>query len=416
MTDLATRPVETDETQTATYVPSRWQIALASDWVRTLALLVSWHLVLIVIAVLFQNSQVLNQYGYPKVLSPEPTLLSHMFRFDATYYIDIVNSGYDVLNKPYNAAFYPMFPMVVWVVHKITFGQLGILGSALVVNVLASWIATTALLKIARHFFSNKTAQWLTVALFLTAPAAFFLHVMYSEALFCALGFWAYLFALRRQWVRMGLCLMPLTASRITAVLFVVLCLLEFCRAKHWRLRDVLSWHLLWFPMAFVGLGGYMLYLQIVTEDPTANIRGHRMWPYQIFNPNIFSTISREITATTNALWHGPLNTENLVNHILPLTALIVLGAVSCYLIYALRGAGVPLGAFGLVSIVMLTLNSNIVSVHRYVLPCIGIYLGLVLLTERRPVLRPLVYGLMFVHTLVFAFIYSMFISGSWSA
>jgi hypothetical protein len=239
---------------------------------------------------------------------------------------------------------------------------------------------------------------------------------MYSEALFCALGFWAYLFALRRQWVRMGLCLMPLTASRITAVLFVVLCLLEFFRAKNWRPRDLLSRHLLWFPAAFVGLGGYMLYLQVVAGDPTANIRGHRMWPYHVFNPNIFGTISREATATANALWHGPLNTDNLISHILPLTALIVLAAVSGYLLYALRGDGVPLGVFGLVSIVMLVLNSNIISVHRYVLPCLGIYLGLVLLTERRPGLKPLVYGLMFTHTLVFAFLYSMFIAGTWSA
>ena len=39
---------------------------------------------------------------------------------------------------------------------------------------------------------------------FRSAPAAFFLHSFYSEAVFCALGFWAYLFALRRQWLWMG--------------------------------------------------------------------------------------------------------------------------------------------------------------------------------------------------------------------
>src|SRR5262249_5360848 len=147
------------------------------------------------------------------------------------------------------------FPMATWLVYKVTFGQLGILGAGLVVNGLASWLAATALLKISRNFVSTRAAQWLTVGLFLTAPAAYFLHVMYSEALFCALGFWAYLFALRRQWTFMGLCLIPLTASRITAALFVVLCLVEFARAKEWRPRAILSWQLLWFPAAFAGLG-----------------------------------------------------------------------------------------------------------------------------------------------------------------
>jgi hypothetical protein len=88
----------------------------------------------------------------------------------------------------------------------------------------------------------------------LTAPTAFFLHSFYSEAVFCALGFWTYLFALRRQLAWMGLRLIPMTASRVAAVLFVGLCFLEFPRSKEWQLPAALSWLVLWFPAAFAGL------------------------------------------------------------------------------------------------------------------------------------------------------------------
>lgn len=384
-----------------------------NDWTKALTAVVAWHVVLSVIAYLFQGSQHLN-YAYPPDISPDPTPLSHMYRFDGLYYVDIVANGYDLRNKPWLAAFYPMFPMATWVVHKITFAQLGILGAGLVVNVLASWPAVVALLRITRHFVADKALHWLAPALLLSAPSAYFLHVMYSEALFCAIAFWAYLFALRRQWVPMGLLLMPLTASRITAALFVGLCLLEFLRSRDWR--RVWSWHLLWFPAAFTGLGGYWLFLWRTAGNPFANFAGHRMWPYQVFDPNIFATWGREIAAATRAVRYGPIHAVHLVDHVLPLIALTVVLAVSVYVVVELRGEGVPLAVFGLAAVVMLSLNSNLVSVHRYVLPLVVVYVGLTVLFDRRRAARPVVYGLLFTHTLVFGFLYAMFISGNWSA
>ncbi|NUT99501.1 MAG: hypothetical protein HOY78_46580, partial [Saccharothrix sp.] len=71
---------------------------------------------------------------------------------------------------------------------------------------------------------------------------------------------------------------------------------------------------------------------------------------------------------------------------------------------------------FGVAAAVMLSLNSNLVSVHRYVLPLLVVYVGLTVLFARRPVARPVVFGLLFTHMLAFGFLYSMFVSGNWSA
>jgi hypothetical protein len=422
MTDLATEramkpaAVPADDSSPG----SRWQRVLASDWTKTFAMAAAFHVVLTAIAVLFQNALPSYQPGNPtNILGNDLTLLSHTFRWDSQHFSGILQGQYTDPATPWKAAFYPLFPATVGLVQAITFGKLGVLAAGFLVNFVASWLAATALLKITRHFVSSTWAPWLAVTAFLTAPTAYFLHAFYSEAIFCALGFWAYRFALRRQWVWMGLCLIPITATRITSVLFIGLCLLEFFRAKEWKLRGLLTWNLLWFPAGFLGFAGYALYLKLATGDALGMFHAYaygEQWPYHKSNPNFPLTIARELKTSASAFFNSPgAGWEPMVNHLIPMTALAVLLIASGYVFYIHRSAGIPLAAFGVVSIVMFTLNSNLVSVHRYVLPCLVIYIAMATAAERSARLKPVMYGLMFTHAAVLMFLYSLFLSGVWS-
>ncbi|MGW4111712.1 mannosyltransferase family protein [Actinosynnema sp. NPDC004786] len=398
--------------------PSRARRALSSDWARTFALVFAWHAVLTAVAVLFQGALPVDE-GYPvRVLGPDATLLSHTFRWDSESFGNIADGGYVDPRAPWLTAFYPVFPLLVWLVQAATFGLLGPLAAGMAVNGVATWLAATALLRIARHFPLRESAAWLVVVAFLTAPAAFFLHAFYSEAVFCALGFWAYLFALRRRWGWMALCLVPLTATRITAALFVGLCALEFFRSREWRPRGLLSWRLLLFPAAFLGFALYALHLWLVKDDALAMMHaydGVASWAYHVLNPNIVATLSDEVSTSWRALASGHPDGWQLMSHILPLTGLAVLVAASVYVVVALRRDGLPLAGFGLASFVMLTLNSNVVSVHRYLVPCLVIYLAMVLAAERRPALRPVLHGSLYASTLVQGSIYLLFVAGFWA-
>ncbi|RKT52998.1 mannosyltransferase family protein [Saccharothrix australiensis] len=414
MTDLIT-PTATTAPSAG---PARRRSPLTSDWARAFALVFAWHAVLTAVAVLFQGTLPIGE-GYPvKVLGPDATLLSHTYRWDSENFHQIANGGYANEATPWVHAFYPFFPFCVWLLETITFGKLGFLAVGMIVNGIASWCAATALLKIARHFVTGERAAWLTVAAFLTAPTAFFLHGFYSEAVFCALGFWAFLFALRRQWVWMGLCLIPLTATRITAVLFVGLCFLEFFRSRDWKLRGLLSWHLLWFPAAGLGVVAYAVVLQVVTGDPLAMFHAYdtvSTWGYHVTNFNIPGTLATEVSASWEALASGRPNNWQVLSHLLPLVGLVVLLASSVYVFVALRKDGIPLAAFGLASFVMFTLNSNVVSVHRYLLPCLVIYVAMVLAAQRRRALRPVLYGWLYTTTLVQAAVFLFFVAGIWA-
>src|SRR5690606_32700962 len=98
-----------------------------------------------------------------------------------------------------------------------------------------------ALMRIVAHFKASRHQQFIAVAAFLCFPSAFFLHTFYTEALFIALAFWAYLFALQRKWWAMGILLAVLTASRLPSVLFVALCGLEYLRSYSWNIRQAFN-------------------------------------------------------------------------------------------------------------------------------------------------------------------------------
>lgn len=397
----------------------RWPAWLTGDFAKLLAVVVGWHIALVGLAQLFgPSTPVVPGRGVPDTgLGSTWSLLAHTYRWDSVWYGELAQHGYGSSFEQVRA-FYPVFPGAVWLVQTASFGLLGVLAAGLVVNLVSTWLAAVALLKIGRHFFSERGAR-LVVAAFLTAPTAYFLHSFYTEAIFCALGFWAYLFALRRQWLWMGLVLIPVTATRITAAVFVGLCFLEFWRSKEWKLRGLLSWPVLWFPAAFAGLGAHLLHLKLVTGNAMAGFDPAMMekyWPYHRLDPDVVSTgwITTK-TALLAMFGNLPMNEWHLINYVLPFVGLVLLFASSVYVLFALRGKGVPLALFGLASMVMLTINSNVVSVHRYLLPCLVMYIALVMIGERRPQLRVGVNLVLYANSLICAVMFIRFTGGAWT-
>jgi hypothetical protein len=298
--------------------------------------------------------------------------------WDAGWYEHILAGGY--FDNPAAPVFYPLFPLCVWLLQHMTFHAVPDAVLGLAINSVALWLALVALYRIARKFVDGH--EWLVILLFLTAPAAFFMHMFYSESLFCALAFWAYWFALERRWLPMAGLLAFLTASRLPAILFVGLCALEYWRAHQWSLKktftDKTVLLLLLAPLGFLGYGlflyvvrGDFLYMFHAYKTPM----GRANWPYHSFDPDLFRTVYRAVDfAFTSLTKHGHLEFTTIA----PVTALAILAAASIYAVRA-RGDGalLPLGIFGLAAFIMFTINGNVVSVHRYVLPCIIVYLAL---------------------------------------
>jgi len=318
-------------------------------------------------------------------------ILDHTLNWDAGWYAIIIDDHYQTV--PVSAVFYPLFPLLVSTLHFISFELISIPLSGQIINTVSVWLALVALLKISKELLGSSNKYWL-VALFLSAPAAFFLHAFYSEAVFVALAFLAYLFALRRNWLGVGILLAILTSSRLPAILIIGLCGLEYLRSYSWNIKKALNKNILYFLLAPIGFIAYAIYLYVTQQNAFAMFTAYSLendWGYQIFNPNIVETIARggyQIARAAASL--RPFDNDLIIGNLFPFISLLVLGLASLYLIFRAKNKFLPLGIIGLLSIVMFTLNNNLVSVHRYVLPCLTIYIAFVLFAKgkfKKPVL-----------------------------
>lgn len=360
-----------------------------SDFGVALGITLLWQLVMTFIGVLIQYAFV-PHFVHPGSINLSAfTPLFHTGIWDGGWFQQIANNLYH--GNPAEPAFYPLFPFSARLVRLLFLNHISLLGAGLLFNTLCLWFGLTALLKTAKLLYANhlESVGW-TIALFLSFPAAFFLHQFYSEAVFVAFGFWAYYFALIRHWRAAAICLGILTGARITAVLFIVLVGLEFWRSHAWSLKKTLrNPQVLWFALAPVGFLAYGLYLKLARGDFLAMFHAYRAtndWVYQKFNPNIAHLLGHGAKVTvqcTLSHFHGCNLTDDLVNFILPFILLMIMVGLSIIAIIWLRGIYLPLGLMGLATFVMLTLNNNLVSVHRYLLPVLPIYFITVELMRR---------------------------------
>jgi len=374
---------------------------LLTDFGIALLITLAWKVVLLAIGFAIDS-----YYGNAS------SFLDHTMRWDAGWYLTIINGHYT--DNLASSAFYPLFPLLVYTVHFISFGMIDYSLAGQLVNTIAVWLALTAAIKLGRILLGERHRYWI-IGLMLTAPAAFFMHVFYGEAVFIALSFWAYYFALKRKWLAVGLLLGALTATRLPAILIVALCVLEYMRAYSWNLKRILNRNILFFLIAPAGFLLFSLYLLTVQGDAIGMFHAYKAtddWIYQVFNPNIIDTFARSIYQIVRVIGGlRPLDNVFAVNILIPTLSLITLGLSSLYLIVKHRQKMLPLGVVGILSAIMFTLNSNVVSVHRYVLPCLAVYVACALLFAA-PKKRIYLYVICALGVVVQILLYSLFVRG----
>jgi Gpi18-like mannosyltransferase len=368
----------------------------------------------LIIAVLWQIFMlmlgILLQILFSGKDSPEITMLSHMKNWDAGWYLTIMKDFYH--DVPGSSAFYPLYPLAVSLVNQLSLGVFGLVFSALLVNTISLWVALIALFKISESLGLAKY-KWVTVALFICSPTAFFMHAVYTEAFFSAIAFWSYYMALKRKWLWVGILLGLLTATRLPALLFVILALFEFFRAYDYKPKRILNKNILYFGLAPLGFIAYGAYLSIVKDNFFAMFNAYKEvpdWDYQQFSLNFFATLLEQVKEIYYmAIQPTTINAMTFVDPFLPFVGLAILFVLS---VFALKHKQfIPLGITGLVSIIFYTLNSNINSVHRYLLPSLTIYIVYVyiLKSSNKLIIKISLYGVLYIALSLQIVLYAMY-------
>ena len=350
------------------FQPAKFRAFWKNDIVACFIVALLWQLCLLFLGFLIDRHEHHNA-----------TLIGHTVRWDSNWYQAVIHDWYRT-NLP-SAAFYPLYPLTIWTTSL--FGLFDLATSAFIVNIICLWLIGIALVRIT-HLLIGEKYRYLPFFFLLVSPAAIFMHFFYTEALFLAIGSWAYLFALQKKWLFMSILLIGAVACRLPGILFFGLCFLEFCRIHNWDIRSILHKNVLYFLLPPLGFIGYGIYLYWTQRDFLGMFHAYTHttdWIYQKFNPDIFETLLRAAYQILRYfLGLRPFDYDLFINHLLPLSALGLLILSSLYFIFTAKKKFIPLGISGLIATILFTLNSNVVSVHRYVLPMFGIYLFLTLL------------------------------------
>lgn len=127
--------------------------------------------------------------GYPAETLTK--LIAQVKYLDVNWYLDIAQKGYwiDPTRLAQSVAFFPLFPLLIRGMHELTSMSFGL--SALVVQKLSAIAMFAALVWWVRGFAPLPHFSVVTLCtVFLTFhPAAIFLYVPYTEALFLSMGF-----------------------------------------------------------------------------------------------------------------------------------------------------------------------------------------------------------------------------------
>lgn len=231
--------------------------------------------------------------------------------WDVQHYLAIALNGYA---DPQNMAFFPGLPLVMRGVGAV--GVPMILGAALVSNA-SALAAALALDRLAGPFAA---IAWLI------APMAVFTVVPYTEALFCALGFWAWLMARRGRWPLAAVLAAAACTVRVSGLFLVAgLAVLALTggepagreqgiaggesgtseKAPVARLR-----HLAWLVIPCAVVAGFVIYLHGLTGSWQAwfgaqQAGWHRtfMSPWQGFQNTLFATHPEAWPAEPSRAW-----------------------------------------------------------------------------------------------------------------
>lgn len=300
-----------------------------------------------------------------------PSWLTKWASFDGVHYLTIMQRGY--LGTGLIQAFFPVFPLTVWLLAG-TPSISSLITTGLLLNfVLAIYLAWIAH-RLLRLDVADEAARWGVVSLFVF-PTSFFLAALYSETLYLALSLTALYWIRKHQWWGAAGLIMVAGATRITGVFLILALLAEWATSLNWqaaKLGRQLPKMLIIVGLASLGLVGYMAYLWWQFNDPLYFLHvqaefGAGRSESLITYPQVIWRYLKMLATVRPFDWKYYAIVGEFLAGVLPLLALFRWG----------RGLRLSYLMYGLACFLLPTLTGTFSSMPRYVLVVWPVFLGL---------------------------------------
>ena len=238
--------------------------------------------------------------------------------WDAGWYFQIVSTGYTNAPNDLGArdtVFFPLYPLTVKAVALIV-------PDTMLAGVLASNIFFCMALVILYKLIamrSDAQLAWRSIVVLAVFPFALFYSAMYTESLFLLTVVSAFYLGEQKKWGWAALMAALSSATRLAGVFTVVGLAMVYLEQIEFQWRRI-KYDILWLPLGFLGLAGFMLFLAAKFGSPwlfitNQNARGWAGWEQANILRNIQATVQGAIWPPQNLL-SGSFNAIALVNFI----------------------------------------------------------------------------------------------------
>ena len=302
----------------------------------------------------------------PDQFLPGHPSLDGWARWDAAHYIALARLGYSAENPSHDSGlgFLPLYSLLMRglvAISRVDRTDAAYAVAGIVIANLCFLIAVTLFAKLSGRILSGHTAVY-PVMLLCLMPYSFFLNAAYSESLFLVIVLSSLLLALDGRWLPAGAVAALATLTRLAG-----LALAPALLWGAWK-DGVRGWRLIATGLLpFAGFASYCLYTAIWHDDVLAYFTAQQNWggwdEHVRFYAELFFRHPKE------ALTGDPRHLIIMMNLTLGIVFLALLPLVW-------KRLPPPIAMFTIVTVIA-HLAATWVSLGRYLLPSIGIYLVL---------------------------------------
>jgi hypothetical protein len=323
----------------------------------------------------------------------EPLWLYVWTRWDGQWYLNIAYSGYGSI--PYDASFFPMYPMLAAGVRALT--MLPMAAAGLIVSYVSLTLGLVYFYKLSRLDFGRDVAVRAIVTLLLY-PTAFFLLAMYTESLVLFLTYAALYYARVGRWGLVAPIAFMAGLSKIMAVALVAALLFEalFGEANAPQAREGRGWRALLRPRALLsrvtrakvaallaapaGLLSYMVFLGWRYNDPFSFVHGLPV-RFARGTQSFFERSWQEISSWFAFGEGAPTGDWAKLGDFFALALLVVM------MVYVSRKIRFSYGVLALTFIALLVQSGDVTSLNRYILTIPPVFIGIAAALAEKPFL-----------------------------
>ncbi|MFA6511936.1 MAG: mannosyltransferase family protein [Patescibacteria group bacterium] len=306
-------------------------------------------------------------------------------QWDSAFYLFIAEHGYNYNGEGLsNIAFFPLYPMLMRISAPVLFGNYALAGW--LISIFSLFFALYYIKKLVDEFHPG-VSPTLVIAFLLIFPTAFFLNVVYTEALFLFLSVASLYYARKQSFALAGLIGVLAAFTRSPGFLLMIPLAIEYLRSEKKPLHA--------FPALFLPLFAPLIYFSF-----------HALWYgdfFAFFKVEDAWGRALEVNSSHFAI----ISSAGGINLAMDIFFLLIGIAAAIFVIWKVRLS------YGIYMLAMLTLalaTGTLLSIGRFVLVLFPIFIAVAMIHNAYIKL-----GIAFASILLLALYTLLFVNGYWA-